>query len=762
MRHISILLSLLAATTIATAPLSHAAATKTQKTEKKRTTQTKKTAKQSPTRHAEALVKRITPKFAPRIKFHIDPAAITPTIKAITPHISGSGSNICITADCERECIRAYGYYLRNVAHVHFSWNGDNANQAHVVVPDSALTVPKALPFNYAYNYCTLSYTGAHWDKQRWERELDLLALNGFRYVLVTSGLEKVWHNFLTELGYPQEKIAGFIPNPAYAAWWNMGNLEGAGGPMSEEHIEAEAELGCFIVNRLKELGMEPVLQGYVGFLPHDISEQTIGDKTLHQGKWCGYNRPAILPPTSPQFERIADLWYKHLHAVYGITGRVYGGDLFHEGGNKGNTNLTQAAAAVQQSMIKASPDAIWLLQAWGGNPDAKLLAGCYPEHTIILALNKNLSANSPANFNFRNLPFVWCELANFGGNTGLYGGAEVLERLGSDKTNAIGIGLISEGLETNPLYYALLYERINNRGTIDRETFLNHYAQARYGCRNEKLLQALHFIMNGIYKPDKMREGCLENIMCARPNLDAKKASTWSNPNMYYNPQEVEAAARLLLAAGLEEGKTLTSLETYRYDLADLCRQVLADRARTQLQNCKKAYDAKNLAAFQQESGVFLQMIRDTATILACSEHFLLGAYLQGAENRATTPEDKKANTRAIRRLITTWRNDISVLNDYANRQYAELMQQHYLPRWEAYFELCKKQLEGKASAADAGKAEKQVTTNNGEAVEYVSIKNPALDAIDTAFADSDAPLQTTPQGDIVELAKQLLPPRH
>ena len=88
--------------------------------------------------------------------------------------------------------------------------------------------------------------------------------------------------------------------------------------------------------------------------------------------------------------------------------------------------------------------------------------------------------------------------------------------------------------------------------------------------------------------------------------------------------------------------------------------------------------------------------------------------------------------------------------------------MQQHYLPRWEAYFELCKKQLEGKASAADAGKAEKQVTTNNGEAVEYVSIKNPALDAIDTAFADSDAPLQTTPQGDIVELAKQLLPPRH
>ncbi len=710
---------------------------------------------------AEALVKRITPQFASRIKFSIDPAAITPTIKAITPHITGGGSTVNITADCERECIRAYGYYLRNIAHVHFSWNGDNTAQARFVVPDAAISVPKALPFNYAYNYCTLSYTGAHWDKQRWERELDLLALNGFRYVLVTSGLEKVWQNFLTELGYPQEKIPAFIPNPAYSAWWNMGNLEGAGGPMSQEHIDDEAELGQFIVQRLRDLGMEPVLQGYVGFLPHDIAESTVGDKLLPQGKWCGYNRPVVLPPTSPQFERIADLWYKHLHAVYGITGTVYGGDLFHEGGNKGKTNLTQAAAAVQKSMVKASPNAIWLLQAWGGNPDAKLLEGCSPEHTIILALNKNLSAKSPTTFNYRNLPFVWCELANFGGNTGLYGGAEVLERLSSDKTNTIGIGLISEGLETNPLYYALLYERVNNRSTIDRETFLHHYAQARFGCRNEKLLQSLRFIMNGLYKPDKMREGCLENIMCARPNLDAKKASTWANPHMYYNPQEVEAAARLLLAAGIEEGEPLSSSETYRYDLADLCRQVLADRARPQLARCKAAYDKKDLSAFEQESEAFLQMIRDTATILACSEHFLLGTYLQGAENRATTEEDKKANVRALRRLITTWRADISVLNDYANRQYAELMQQHYLPRWQAYFDLCKKQLQGTASAADAGTAEKQITTNNGEAVEYVSIKNPTLDAIDTAFADSTAPLQTTPQGDIIELAKQLLLPQ-
>lgn len=705
----------------------------------------------SPTAVAEALVKRMTPQFAGKVIFRLDEKADTPTI-------TGNGGKICITAPNRRECIRAYGFYLRNIAHVHFSWNGDNSSGAQFVVPTTSVKVPAALPFNYAYNYCTLSYSGAHWDKARWERELDMLALNGFQYVLVTSGLEKVWQNFLRELEYPEEKINAFIPNPAYSAWWNMGNLEGEGGPVSQSLIDSEAELGQFIVKRLQEMGMEPVLQGYVGFVPHDIPQAGINGKILGQGKWCGYNRPAVLQPTAEAFEGIAALWYKHLHQVYGTTAKVYGGDLFHEGGNKGDTDLTAAAQAVQKAMQVASPGSIWLLQAWGGNPDHRLLQGCSAEHTIILALNKNLSANSPKNFNYNNLPFVWCELANFGGNIGLYGGAEVLEQLSSEQTKAIGIGLISEGLETNPLYYALLYERMNNRGVIEREKFLTHYARARYGNTNEQLMESLRLIMNGLYKPNGIREGCLESILCARPNLDAKKASTWSNPHMYYNPQEVETAARKLLAAGVEVGDSLTATETYRYDLADLCRQVLADRARTQLQRCKEAYDKKDIQAFHQETAAFLQLIRDTAEVLRCSEHFLLGAYLEGAANRGTTPADKEANTLALRRLITTWRPDISVLNDYAHRQYAEMMQHYYSERWKAYFELCTAQLEGTATAADLGSAEKQITTNNGEAVEYVNIKNPRLDAIDTAFATMKLPLLTKPSGNIMQIADKIL----
>ena len=700
---------------------------------------------------AQQLVARVTPQYAGRVKFSIAPQQSAPTIV-------GRGKSILIQAPNVRECIRAYGYYLRHIAKVHFSWNANNTTGASYVVPSRQITVPQALPFNYAYNYCTLSYTAAAWDKARWERELDLLALNGVRYVLVTSGLEKVWQNFLTDLDYPAEKTRKFIAAPAYAAWWHMGNLEGEGGPVSQSLIESEAELGRFIVHRLKELGMEPVLQGYVGFLPHDYPKAGLDGKILPQGKWCGYMRPAVLQPTAPAFAGIAELWYKHLHKVYGTTAHAYGGDLFHEGGKKADTQLDEAARAVQKAMQKASPGSTWLLQAWGHNPDKQLLAGTDPKHTVILALQKDLTPKAQVNFNYSGRPFVWCELSNFGGKHGMFGGMDVIENMTRAKSKAIGLGMISEGLETSPFFYELFWTRLGTPGKIDRTAYIQRYTKSRYGSNDPQLHNALNLLAGSIFTPDKRREGSLENIICARPDLNAKKASTWADPTMYYQPQIIEQAASLYLKAGLKAGNKLTSLPTYRHDLADLCRQVLADRARAALARCKNAYDNKDIPAFKRESEAFLNLIRSSAAVLATSEHFLLGRFLEGARNRGTTEQDKASLEQSLRRLITTWRPDIGVLNDYSHRQFSEMMQYYYLPRWQIYFEECLEQLNGTPSANHH--TVREITHNNGEAVEHITTKNRKLQNFELAFPRADIPLLLKPQGNLTKLASKLLRP--
>ena len=689
----------------------------------------------------EALVARVTPQYAGRVHFRLEEELKTPVIEA-----GAEAGCILIRAESTRECARAYGYYLRHLAGVHLSWNGDNTSAAQWVVPQQPVEVPPTLPLNYAFNYCAMSYTAVHWSRERWLQEIDRLALNGFHYVLVTPGLEKVWQLFLADLGL--EQSAAFIANPCYSAWWHMGNLEGTGGPASQPLIESEAELGRVLVQRLTELGMEPVLQGYVGFMPSDAGLDK--EQLVPQGKWvAGYTRPSVLRADKPLFHQVAELWYKHLEAVYGYKAQAFAGDLFHEGGQTRGLPLKSIASGVQQAMQKASPGSLWFLQAWAGNPRQELLAGLSPEHSVILALQKDLSPGVNISRNYKGLRYVWCELANFGGKQGLYGGFDVLEQMSGNAAGASGLGLLSEGLETNPLYYELFYERISNRGIIDRVSFLKRCIRARYGCEDYRLLLAAQLLAASVYTPDEEREGGLENLLCARPRLDVDKVSTWSDPSPYYDPKDVLLAGRLMLQAAQAQ-PSLLEKSTFCYDFVDVCRQVLADRARVVLPRCKAAWIAGDKAAFQRASDEFCALLSQTAQLLATHEGFLLGAYLRGAEQRAPQGQQQELTTH-LRRLITMWSAKPSSLNDYAHRQFSEMFSSYYLPRWQAFFNSL-------AKGETNGALREEVNTNNGQKTIYRAIANKQVDAIEQAFPTADIPLLTEPQGNLLKQAEQIL----
>ena len=537
-----------------------------------------------------------------------------------------------------------------------------------------------------------------------------------------------------------------------------MGNLEGEGGPVSPTIIENEAKLGRFLVKRMRQLGMEPVLQGYVGFLPHDMPTDKVKGRIIPQGKWCGhYNRPAVLQPTAEDFPRLAALWYKHLRSVYGYQGMNFGGDLFHEGGSTGGTPLTPAARAVQAAMQKAAPGSRWLIQAWGHNPHRDLVAGTTPEHTVILALDKDMSPKHNISRNYQGRPHVWCELLNFGGNQGMYGGAGLLENMTGDAGGAIGIGLISEGLETNPYYYALLTERINTRDAIDTKAFIKEYAVARYGVADSNLEKALLLLRESVYAPVRLQEGCQESILCARPSLTARKASTWSKPDDYYDKAKVRTAAKLMLKAGKKH--KLNKLRTFRHDLADVGRQVPADSAREQLPKVKAAFDAKDMKAYNRETKKYMQLILDTASILSCSEDFLLGRFLEGAERKGGKgPAARKQMRQALLQLITTWTPANGMLNDYAHRQLSELMEQYYAKRWLAFFEVKRAELRGEKLDGEGGKSATQTTENNGEAVSTSYELSRSVDAVEQNFRNAQLKLRTKQRNKLLQTAEKIL----
>lgn len=696
----------------------------------------------------QALVQRVVPELAGKVDFVLNPALGNRFT------IESGKDKLRLSAGEEKNLAPALGYYLRHGCGAHWSWNG-NRLAASPLQKDFRADVKAPWAWRYAYNYCTLSYTCAFWGKQEWEREIDRMALNGMTHMLVQAGLEKVWQLTLRELGYPEDRVIAFIPNPASAAWWNMGNLEGAGGPLSQGQIDREAELGRFVVDRMTSLGMQPVLQGFVGLLPHDFDQYYKGTDARYfpQGKWvAGFQRPTVIDPTTKDYTKIAEIWYRNLEKVYGIQAKAFGGDLFHEGGNSKGIDLAAAARAVQNSMQKASPGSVWVLQHWGGNPSPNLLGGLDNDKAVVVSLSNHLKTATDGNTirSFCGKPWVWCELSNFGGKHSLYGSLKALGNLGNlqkspEKDLLLGVGIISEGLETNPIFYDLLYDRFwtdkgKNFSEAELKDWIDDYVKRRYGVASEQASRAWEVLERSVYTPASGQTDCLESILCAKPSRHVDRASSWGNGRVYYQPKEVEDAAGLLLAAAQKDPE-LWKQETFCNDVVDVVRQFLSDIARPLLAAAMDAYDRKDADSFGELSGQFLGLIAATDELCGTHPMWRLGRTCEMARAKGGTPEEKRAMEIACKRLYTTWSGKIDALNDYAYRQLQGLMKDYYLKRWTIFFD-----------------AHRQALTGCLPADGVMPFVTSRLHEFEPSWAENGAYYEARPEGDLRQISRSIM----
>src|SRR5687768_7449541 len=119
----------------------------------------------------------------------------------------------------------ALNYYLQQYCNCHISWNGVNMHLP-ATLPVVAKKVHKATPYKYRYylNYCTFQYSMAWWDWDRWQQEIDWMALNGINMPLALTGEESIWQQVYKKMGFTDNELAGFFTGPAYFSWLWMGN----------------------------------------------------------------------------------------------------------------------------------------------------------------------------------------------------------------------------------------------------------------------------------------------------------------------------------------------------------------------------------------------------------------------------------------------------------------------------------------------------------------------------------------------------------
>ncbi len=620
-------------------------------------------------------------------------------------------------------------YYLKYFCNVHISQVGSQVNMPEKPVkPVNSIRKATKAKVRYAYNYCTFSYSMPFWGEEQWRKELDWLALNGVNVVLDITAQEEVWRRFLTKLGYSRKSIKNFITGPAYYAWAYMSNLFGFGGPVHDDWFEKRVELARKNQYIMRKLGMMPVLQGYSGMIPTDIQEYDKNIDIIPQGTWASFQRPHMIRTTSESYVKYAKLFYESQREVYGDNSCYFATDPFHEGGKTADMLPREISSVILKEMMNYRKDAVWIIQAWEGNPRSELLEGLADvengkEHALILDLyaeklprysegepNK-VSYGYDKEFNFT--PWVFCMLNNFGGRLGLHGHLDNLEENLPEAFNNCkcikGIGITPEASGNNPVLYDYFFESIWQESSEKFEKnnldeWIGKYIQRRYGAKNDNLLKAWMILKNTVYKAEfnQLGQGAPECIANARPDFGIKAASAWGNAVISYDKKLLEEAAGYFLG----EYEALKNSECFMYDLITVFQQVLSNRAQDCYEEIERAYNRKDRNGFAQKAERFLNIVDSMEKLTSGSEFYDFEKWVSSAKALAPIADDFSQRLYEInaKALVTTWgaynQSEAGSLHDYSNRQWSQLFGTFYKKRWELWLKQRADELEGKESS--------------------------------------------------------------
>lgn len=620
------------------------------------------------------------------------------------------GNKVVIRGNNPVNIAAGLNWYLKYYAGIHLSWNGMQATLPEIL---PAVTQKERheteVKYRYDFNYCTYSYTMAFWDWERWEKEIDWMALHGINLPLAMVGTDGVWYNVLKKLGYSKEEIDEFIAGPGFQAWWLMNNLEGWGGPNSDNWYKQQIALQQRILKQMREYGIEPVLPGYSGMVPHNAKEK-LGLNVSDPGLWCDYRRPAFLLPTDPRFHEIASLYYKEMNKLYGKA-NFYSMDPFHEGGSVAGVNLDAAGKAIMQAMKKNNPKAVWVAQAWQANPRSQMIENLKAGDMIVLDLfsESRPQWGDPKSTWYRKEGFgqhdwIYCMLLNYGGNIGLHGKMNhVIDEFYKAKKSPFGktlkgVGMTMEGSENNPVMFELLTELPWRAEKFEKDQWIKNYTFARYGKTNKTVQDAWILLSNSIYNcpPENVQQGTHESIFCARPSEHPYQVSSWSEMEDYYDPEDViHAAAMLVSVADQFKGNN-----NFEYDLVDVVRQAIAEKGRRIEKVVEAAYISGDKSLYRASTERFLALLLLQDELLGTRPEFKVGNWIRQARSIGNTPEEKDLYEWNARVQITTWGNrnaaDDGGLRDYAHKEWNGILKDFYYMRWKTWFDHQFQKLEG------------------------------------------------------------------
>jgi alpha-N-acetylglucosaminidase len=548
--------------------------------------------------------------------------------------------------------------------------------------PDAALTrVASPFQFRHLYNAVTFGYYSPYWTWERWEKELDWMALHGYNMALTPVATEAITQRVWQKMGVSQQEIDENSAGPAYLPFLRMGCLVKHDGPLPQSWHRDQLALQHKILDRMRELGMEPVYQGFAGFVPKGI-KRLHPEITLHDASWGGFPKDklsVIMMPDAPLFIEISKLFISEWEKEFG-KGKYYLVDSFNEmalpqTGQPVTELLANYGDAIYKSILAGNPDAVWVIQGWMfgfqrniWNKDTvkALLSKVPDDKMLILDYANDYNCNwwrNGTNWElfdaFHNKPWLYGVVPNMGGKIPYNGflsfyasdSARVLKS--PKKGRLVGFTVSAEATENNEPIYELLSEMAWRTEAIDLDQWTKQFCLNRFGKYPDSFT-------------DHPRFGWQDGL-CSLGSVNR-------DPRYF---QAVEA----FLACSDELGQS----PLYRHDALELAATYLSLKAEDWFQLAQKSHEAGEAKLRDQAADRALELLAEADRLLESHPIYRLQRWLDFARSHGEDEAQRQAYESDARRIVTVWGPPI---NDYSCRMWSGLIRDFYLERMARYFE--------------------------------------------------------------------------
>ena len=616
------------------------------------------------------LIERTTPHLADRFTTE----RIEPKDGRERYEIEADGDMIRLRGTSDSALCAAYYRYLRTFCDMDLSLCGNEEVYAagKPRLPDKKLVQILPHSLRFAFSYGIYANDAFAWDQERWDRMLDYLAMQGVNAMYMPIGNESVWYYAALELGINREDAMEYLSSPLFYPLQLAGQLDSYLPLTDTNYLKAQIALGKHIVERMRELGIEPVLPAFSGHVPKYMKGYFKQANLYFVTPWAQFPFTYRVYPDDPLFAAAAEALRVKQTEYFG-TAQYYLADPFLDVTPRvRDTDLiAQTGTAILREIRKTNERAVWVQTGCALTPQ---LVREIPANSALI-LN---TTGDPA-FAGYGQPYLSCTAWNPQGHTVLCGDAA---KLIGEKTpaDAAGLAVLPDSLSVNPLYTALAFRRLTEDAADAEKSFVQE-AVRRWGSDEKCLREAAKLLLESCYNADSpvLPVG---SVPAARPSTQLTHTAPGDTLALHYDNRILCRALEQMLAS---EGDYT---DGYAFDVCDMARQMLSNYARRLYVGVIEGYQKRDGRLFEAATNAFLRVLSDMDRLLCTRSEFCLSRNLYAAGARAECKTDTQNFEVGLLVANTIFGPPKEPEQyDLRWREWSDLVGDYYAKRWHSLF---------------------------------------------------------------------------